>query len=192
MCLWTQDLHIERYALEVWAFASISGPGPYSKNMPTIPATAFHPKPPLSKPVANSCRRADGNQSLKPPRQPTQPMALTVHRRRNKNTLCVHHATLAPAGGTTAKRHGVARTSTGSSQSLWQPMGNTMGTMFANSKHKILDDHLSIQDVVVLGRPPHVRPCPPLPPAPFPQLQKWQQSLRVGRPWASLLHFNLH
>ena len=110
MCLWTQDLHIERYALEVWAFASISGPGPYSKNMPTIPATAFHPKPPLSKPVANSCRRADGNQSLKPPRQPTQPMALKIHNRRNKNTLCIHHATLAPAGSTTAKRHGVART----------------------------------------------------------------------------------
>ena len=142
MCLWTEDLHIERYALEVWAFASTSRPGPWGRNMQTIPATVFHPKPPLSKPVASSCRRADVNQPLKLPRQPPPPMALTVHKRRNKNTLCVHHATLAPAGGTTAKRHGVARTPTGSSQSLWQPMGNTMRTMFANSKHKILDDHL--------------------------------------------------
>ena len=102
---------------------------------------------PLSRPVANSCRRADVNQPLKLPRQPTPPMALTAHRRINNNTLCIHHATPAPAGSTTAKRHGVAKTSTGSSQSLWQPLGNTTRTMLPKSKCEILDDHFSIQDV---------------------------------------------
>ena len=145
------DLRIERYALEVWAFAFISRPGPWGRNMQTIPATSFISRPLLSNPVANLCRRAHVNQPLQLPRQPTPPMGLTVHERRNKNTLCVHHATHAPAGGTTATRHGVARTSTGLSNAFWQPIGNTMGTMRTNPKHKILDDHPSIQDVVVVS-----------------------------------------
>lgn len=111
---------------------------------------------PLSRPVANSCRRADVNQPLKLPRQPTPPMALTAHRRINNNTLCIHHATPAPAGSTTAKRHGVAKTSTGSSQSLWQPLGNTTRTMLPKSKCEILDDHFSIQDVA--HRPSQITP----------------------------------
>ena len=136
-----------------------------------------------SRPVANSCRRADVNQPLKLPRQPTPPRALTAHRRINNNTLCIHHATPAPAGSTTAKRHGVAKTSTGSSQSLWQPLGNTTRTMLPKSKCEILDDHFSIQDVG------HHLPEPlcsvleaSAPGAPHPGL-KSGHAIRLGKHW---------
>ena len=135
LCIGSVDLCLH---LSSWTLG-----GKYSNN--TCDHIYF--QNPLSRPVANSCRRADVNQPLKLPRQPTPPMALTAHRRIN-NTLCIHHATPAPAGSTTAKRHGVAKTSTGSSQSLWQPLGNTTRTMLPKSKCEILDDHFSIQDVV--------------------------------------------
>ena len=146
MCLWTGDLHIENYALEVGLCLHLFSWTLGEKHANNICDHIYFPNP-RSRPVANSCRRADLNQPLKLPRQPTPPMALTAHRRRNNNTLCIHHATPAPAGSTTAKRHGVAKTSTGSSQSLWQPLGNTTRTMLPKSKCEILDDHFSIQDV---------------------------------------------